>query len=103
MTTWPNQSAPANRRGRSPFRRSGFTTPALRSTVAVPAVAELGRLGFDAAGYLENMAVKVPAIGVEVDSRIGSARTMRIDGLAYYGALRKYLHNSRRAELNKAH
>lgn len=40
---WPNQSAPANRRGHCPFHRSGFTTPTLRSTVAVPAVAELGR------------------------------------------------------------
>jgi hypothetical protein len=38
-----NQSAAANRRGRRPFHRSGFTTPTLRSTVAVPAVAELGR------------------------------------------------------------
>jgi hypothetical protein len=38
-------SAPANRRGRIPFHRSGFTTPTLRATVAVPAVAELGRLG----------------------------------------------------------
>ncbi|MDB6015952.1 MAG: hypothetical protein JWR19_441 [Pedosphaera sp.] len=39
----PNQSAPANRRGRSLFHRSGFATQTLRSTVAVPAVAELGR------------------------------------------------------------
>lgn len=39
----PNQGATANRRGRSPFHRSGFTTPTLRSTVAVPAVVELGR------------------------------------------------------------
>ena len=39
----PNQSAPANRRGRSPFRGSGFTTLTLRSTAAVPAIAELGR------------------------------------------------------------
>jgi len=36
----PNEIAPANRRGRSPFHRSGFTTPILRSTLAVPAVAE---------------------------------------------------------------
>jgi hypothetical protein len=38
-----NQCAPANRRGRSPFHRSGITSPNLRSTVAVPAVAELCR------------------------------------------------------------
>ena len=36
-------SDPANRLGRSPFNGSGITTPTLRSTVAVPAVAELGR------------------------------------------------------------
>jgi hypothetical protein len=37
MTTeMSNKSAPANRRGRSPFHRSGFTTPTLRSTVAAP-------------------------------------------------------------------
>jgi hypothetical protein len=38
-----NQSAAANRRGRRPFNGSGITTQTLRSTVAVPAVAELGR------------------------------------------------------------
>ena len=38
-----NQSTPANRHGRSPFHRSGFATPPLRATVAVPTVAELGR------------------------------------------------------------
>src|SRR6266849_7024109 len=37
-----NKSARANRRGRRPYHHSGFTTPTLRSTVAVPAVAELG-------------------------------------------------------------
>src|SRR6266568_3303033 len=37
-----NKSAPANRRGRRPYLHSGFTRPTLRSTVAVPAVAELG-------------------------------------------------------------
>ena len=41
MRTPPNQSAPANRRGRIPFSGSGITTPTLRATVAVPAVAEL--------------------------------------------------------------
>ncbi len=43
MNKSPKQIAPANRSGRRPFHRSGFTTPSLRSSAAVPAVAELGR------------------------------------------------------------
>src|SRR5205085_1742994 len=39
-----NDNAPANRRGRSPLHRSGLTTPPLRSTAAIAAVAELGSL-----------------------------------------------------------
>lgn len=42
-STSPNQSVSANRRGHSFSHRSDFTTPTLRSTVAVPAVAELDR------------------------------------------------------------
>jgi hypothetical protein len=41
--TWSNQNTPANRRGRSPFRRSGFIMPAFRRTVAFLAVAQRGR------------------------------------------------------------
>src|SRR5438105_1892001 len=36
------KSAPANRRGRSPFHGSDFTTPISRSAAAVPAVADVG-------------------------------------------------------------
>ena len=39
MKTTMSKSAPAARRGRCAFHRSGFTTPVFRSTVAVPAVA----------------------------------------------------------------
>jgi hypothetical protein len=39
----PNQGAAANRRGRSPLNGSGRSTSTVRSTVAVPAVAELDR------------------------------------------------------------
>ena len=39
------KNAPANRLGRIPFHRSGFTTLALRATVTVSAVAgSLGRI-----------------------------------------------------------
>jgi|SRR5213594_850839 len=43
MKPSPNKGAAANRRGRSPLNGSGNSTATLRSTGAVPAVAELGR------------------------------------------------------------
>ena len=105
MKTQANQNAPTNRRGRSPFRHSGFATPPVRSIVVGPAVGELGRHRPVTASEIDNAVLamseagwrKVAMIILKAAERLGPALpegdpgyqmiAQRVEGLVIAGRL----------------